>query len=64
MRDIIGEMRWGMMGCGMRDEPPPRNRPGRAAVFWSTPPTCINHKTGTANYQLDEKRMFIFRLTC
>lgn len=33
MRDIIGEMRWGMMGCGMRDEPPPRNRPGRAAVF-------------------------------
>lgn len=28
------------------------------------PPTCINHKTGTANYQPDEKRMFIFRLTC
>ena len=38
MRDIIGEMRWGMMGCGMRDEPPPRNRPGRAAVFWPHPP--------------------------
>lgn len=44
MRDIIGEMRWGMMGCGMRDagcgmrdEPPPRNRPGRAAVFWPYP---------------------------
>ena len=70
MRDIIGEMRWGMrdvigeMRWGMRDGPPPRNRPGRAAVFWSTPPACINHKTGTANYQLDEKRMFIFRLTC
>ena len=37
MRDIIGEMGWGMMGCGMRDEPPPRNRPGRAAVFWPYP---------------------------
>lgn len=22
----------------MRDGPPPRNRPGRAAVFWSHPP--------------------------
>jgi len=22
MRDVIGRMRWGMMGCGMRDEPP------------------------------------------
>lgn len=45
MRDIIGEMRWGMMGCGMRgicgdmrDGPPPRNHPGRAAVFWPHPP--------------------------
>lgn len=44
----------------MRDGPPPRNRPGRAAVFWSTPPTCINHKTGTANYQLDEKKNVYF----
>lgn len=25
--------------CGdMRDGPPPRNRPGRAAVFWTSPP--------------------------
>lgn len=44
----------------MRDGPPPRNRPGRAAVFWSTPPACINHKTGTANYQLDEKKNVYF----
>ena len=22
----------------MRDGPPPRNRPGRAAVFWTSPP--------------------------
>lgn len=33
--------------------------------FFGPPPlACINHKIGTANYQLDEKRMFIFRLTC
>lgn len=65
MRDVIGRMRWGMMGGGdMRDGPPPRNRPGRAAVFGPPPPTYINYKTGTANYQLDEKRMFISRLTC
>lgn len=38
MRDVIGRMRWGMMGCGMRDEPPPRNHPGRAAVFGAAPP--------------------------
>lgn len=39
MRDVIGRMRWGMMGGGdMRDGPPPRNRPGRAAVFGPAPP--------------------------
>ena len=65
MRDIIGEMRWGMMGCGMRDEPPPRNRPGRAAVFLaSPPPTHGNHKTGAGKDQLAEKRMLIFHLNC
>ena len=34
MRDVIGRMR----GTDMRDGPPPRNRPGRAAVFWTSPP--------------------------
>lgn len=64
MRDIIGEMRWGMMGCGMRDEPPPRNRPGRAAVFWPHPPTHGNHKTGAGKDQLAEKNnaYFSFKL--
>lgn len=28
----MGDMR------DMRDGPPPRNRPGRAAVFWTSPP--------------------------
>lgn len=64
MRDIIGEMRWGMMGCGMRDEPPPRNRPGRAAVFGPTPPTNKGWETGTANDLRAKKRMFILYLTC
>lgn len=44
----------------MRDGPPPRNRPGRAAVFGPPPPTYINYKTGTANYQLDEKKNVYF----
>lgn len=39
MRDIIGEMRWGMMGGGdMRDGPPPRNRAVGSAVFLDRPP--------------------------
>ena len=42
----------------------PEIGPAGLPFFWSTPPTYINHKTGTANYQLDEKKMFIFRLTC
>ena len=32
---ICGDM-WDMWD--MWDGPPPRNRPGRAAVFWTTPP--------------------------
>lgn len=35
--EICGDM-WDMWD--MWDGPPPRNRPGRAAVFWSTPPAC------------------------
>lgn len=44
----------------MRDGPPPRNRPGRSAVFRVTPPTLRNQKIGTANDQRTEKRMLIF----
>lgn len=38
---ICGDM-WDMW-----DGPPPRNRPGRAAVFWTTPPNP--RKTGNRN---------------
>lgn len=60
MRDIIGEMRWGMMGCGMRDEPPPRNRPGRAAVFGPVPPIHEGRQMGVENNQRSEKKNAYF----
>lgn len=65
MRDVIGRMRWGMMGGGYagRTTSPKSARPG-CRFLVHPPPIYINHKTGTANYQLDEKRMLIFRLTC
>lgn len=47
----------------MRDGPPPRNRPGRAAVFGPAPPIYEARETGTANDQRTEKRMPIFVLT-
>lgn len=55
---ICGDM-WDMW-----DGPPPRNRPGRAAVFWTTPPIHERRETGTANDQRTEKRMLILYLTC
>lgn len=44
----------------MRDGPPPRNRPGRSAVFRVTPPTLKNQKIGTANDQRAEKKNAYF----
>lgn len=58
----------GMRDCGdmrdMRDGPPPRNRPGRAAVFGPAPPANKGGETGTANDQRAEKKMLILYLTC
>jgi hypothetical protein len=62
----------GRMICGtddmreddMRDGPPPRNRPGRAAVFGPTPPAYKGLEIGTANDLRTEKRMSILYLTC
>ena len=58
----------GMRDCGdmrdMRDGPPPRNRPGRAAVFGPAPPIHKGRETRTINDLLAEKRMLIFHLTC
>lgn len=48
----------------MRDGPPPRNRPGRAAVFGSTPPAYKGWEIGTANDLRTEKKnvYFVFNL--
>ena len=59
----------GRMICGtllerwvgdMRDGPPPRNRPGRAAVFGPAPPANKGGETGTANDQRAEKKNAYF----
>lgn len=49
----------------MRDGPPPRNRPGRAAVFWTSPPPIHEEReTRTANDLQAEKKnaYFVFNL--
>lgn len=55
---ICGDM-WDMW-----DGPPPRNRPGRAAVFWTTPPNP--RKTGNRNGKRSTSRKkndyFVFNL--
>ena len=52
------------IGYGVRDGPPPRNRPGRAAVFGPAPQSTKDGETGTANDLRTEKRMLILYLTC
>ena len=71
MRDVIGEMGGGYAGRywkdevgDMRDGPPPRNRPGRAAVFGPAPPIHKGRETRTVNDLRAEKRMIILCLTC
>lgn len=44
----------------MRDGPPPRNRPGRAAVFWTSPPIHEGRKTGTAKRSASRKKNTYF----
>lgn len=47
----------------MRDGPPPRNRPGRAAVFGPAPPIHERRETRTANDLRAEKNAyFVFNL--
>lgn len=48
----------------MRDGPPPRNRPGRAAVFGPAPPAYKSWEIGTANDQRAKKKnaYFVFNL--
>lgn len=64
MRDIIGEMRWGMMGVGYagRTTSPKSARPG--CRFWSTPPNP--RRTGNRNGKRSASRKkntyFVFNL--
>lgn len=61
MRDVIGRMRWGMMGGGYagRTTSPKSARPG--CRFWPhPPPTHEGRETGTVNNLRVEKRMLIF----
>lgn len=65
MRDIIGEMRWGMMGGGYagRTTSPKSARPG-CRFLDQPPPIHKGRETGTANDQLAEKGMLILCLIC
>lgn len=64
MRDIIGEMRWGMMGGGYagRTTSPKSARPG--CRFLATPPAYKSCEIGTANDQRAKKKndYFVFNL--
>lgn len=64
MRDVIGRMRWGMMGGGYagRTTSPKSARPG--CRFGPAPPIHEERETGTANDLRAEKRMLILYLTC
>ncbi len=75
MRKSLGDERWDMLGrrtcrdmrgyagiCGdMRDGPPPRNRPGRAAVFGPVPPIHEGRQMGAENNQRSEKKNAYFQ---
>lgn len=54
MRDVIGRMRWGMMGGGYagRTTSPKLARPG--CRFWTTPPNP--RRTGNKNGKRSENR--------
>lgn len=65
MRDVIGEMGWGMMGGGYagRTTSPKSARPG-CRFLDQPPPIHKGRETGTANDLRAEKRMLILYLTC
>lgn len=48
----------------MRDGPPPRNRPGRAAVFWSHPPRLqrLGDRNGKRSTSRKKNVYFVFNL--
>lgn len=60
MRDVIGEMGWGMMGGGYagRTTSPKSARPG--CRFWPHPPRLQGLEIGTANDQRAKKKECLF----
>lgn len=64
MRDVIGRMRWGMMGGDMRDGPPPRNRPRPGCRFWTSPPNPqrTGNKNGKRSASRKKNDYFVFNL--
>lgn len=65
MRDIIGEMGWGMMGGGYAGRTTsPKSGRGVCRFLDQPPPIHEGRETGTANDLLVEKRMLILYLTC
>lgn len=65
MRDVIGRMRWGMMGGGYagRTTSPKSARPG-CRFLDQPPPIHKGWETRTVNDLLAEKGMLILYLTC
>lgn len=68
MRKSLGDERWDMLGRrtywdmrDMWDGPPPRNRPGRAAVFGAAPPIQEGRQMGTENNQRSKKKNAYFQ---
>lgn len=64
MRDIIGEMRWGMMGGGYagRTTSPKSARPG--CRFWSRPPPLVKagDRNGKRSTSQKKNAYFVFNL--
>lgn len=65
MRDIIGEMGWGMMGGGYAGRTTsPEIGPAGLPFFGPAPPIHEEREIGTANDLQAEKRMLILYLNC
>ena len=63
MRDVIGRMRWGMMGGGIcGTDHLPEIGPAGLPFLVPPPPIHKGRETGTANDLQAEKRMLIFHL--
>lgn len=60
MRDVIGRMRWGMMGGGYAGRTTSRNRPGRASVFGTTPPNPRGAVNGNGKRSANRKKNAYF----